>query len=92
MIENLDKPLFNECFESSGIDPYGTPFFYNERVFRAIHHEQAAKKYKAWLNQSILNNLKPGLLIPTQVTKELSFADIPLVLEHERVPFQTNRY
>lgn len=73
--------------EASLMDDAGRVFFYENRVFRAIRHQESADIYRKILNEEWMNRCFEKGLVKTWVCDNIKIAGIPLILEHEKISF-----
>jgi hypothetical protein len=76
--------------DQSVMDDYGRVFFYNGRVFRAIWGSANAEFFRDVLAEPWIEHLYATGLIKTWIPNDLKVKDIPLILEHELINFQTH--
>lgn len=71
------------------VDEAGKVFFYNDRVFRAIYSKELADLYVALLSKEWIKEIFDSGLIKTWICEDIKLEGAQLVLEHQKIPFET---
>jgi len=72
------------------VDEVGKVFFYQNRVFRAIYSEERAEFYSDLLSKTWIKEVFDAGLIKTRICEDIRLENVPLILEHEKIPFETH--
>lgn len=72
------------------VDDVGKVFFYNDRVLRAISSEGTADLYNGMLKEKWISEIFDSGLVKTQICENLELTGISLILEHEKISFETH--
>lgn len=72
------------------VDEMGRVFFYNDRVLRAIYSKDAAECHREILNKKWIAEIFNAGLIKTWICQDLQIKGVPLILEHQKIPYETH--
>ncbi len=73
---------------TSVFDPAGKVFFLEDRVLRAVFNKDIAEILLGILNSSFIEKLFENGLIRTWVCNDIQIDSVPLVIEHQRLPYE----
>jgi len=72
------------------VDEIGRVFFYDGRVLRAIYSNYAAECCIEILNKKWITDIFHSGLIKTWICQDIKIPGVALILEHQKVPYQTH--